>query len=183
MAATSAQAVVKNALTITPFHKSLFAAMVSCRKANVTMLTKMQELLKSKYGATMPSYEQAKADRAALKSLAVEKGLADDQWLRKPYNLAVKALYGDLPASASASAQAKARARQAADKGKAGAPKGEPAPRRASNPESLEQYIARVGVFKVLEQCVLILEADETTTAAAKAVRADLANVLVKKAA
>lgn len=181
MAATSVQAVVKNALTITPFHKSLFAAMVSCRKANVTMLTKMQELLKSKYGATMPSYEQAKGDRAALKSLAAEKGLADDQWMRKPYNLAVKALYGALPASTSASAQAKAKARGTTPK--SGAPKGETAPRRVSNPESLEQYIARIGVFKVLEQCVLILEADEATTAAAKAVRADLANVLTKKAA
>jgi len=161
--------IAKLALTITPFHKDLFAAMVAGRKAHGTMLEKMQALLKSKYGATMPSYVQAKGDRAALKALADEKGLADDQWMRKPYNLAVKALYGDLPASTSAAALAKAKAREASPK--AGAKKGETAPRRTSNPESLEQYIARIGVFKVLEQCVLILESDEATHAAAKAVR------------
>lgn len=42
--------------------------------------------LKEQYGDTKPTYEQFWADREALAIIAKDKGLADDQWVRKPYN-------------------------------------------------------------------------------------------------
>lgn len=63
--------------------------------------------LKTQYGGTAPTYEQFWSDRDALKLLAQEKGLVDDQWVRKPYNAAVKVLYGDIPASPTLEAVAK----------------------------------------------------------------------------
>lgn len=182
MTTTSSQAVASNAkaagktVEITPFHRDLFTAMETAHKEHGTMLTRMQALLKSKYGETMPTWMQAKGDRQALKALADERGLADDQWLRKPYNLAVKALYGALPESTSASAEAKRRMRDAGIKVtqvKAGAKKGETAPRRTGDPETLEQYITCIGVWKVLEQCCVILECDDSTKDVAEKVRAD----------
>jgi hypothetical protein len=171
---SNAQQLAKKELVITPFHKSLFAEIEKGRKATGTMIERMSALLKSKYGETMPTWLQAKEDRSALKSLGEEKGLVDDQWLRKPYNAACHAVYGGLPVSTSAAAKKKqAKAGTPVKAGKSGAPKGETAPRRQSEPESIEQYIARIGVYKVLEQCCAILEADESTKEIAQAIRAD----------
>ena len=154
-------------LVISPFHKDMFACINTARSSSVTMLDKMRKLLTGKYGDTAPTWEQFKADRAALKSLADDKGLTDDQWVRKPYNVAVKALYGELPASQSAAALAKRKTRGP----KSGAVKGQTAPRTASERETLEQYVARVGVFKVLEVCAKILEADTSTKEVAGHIR------------
>ncbi len=159
----TAKLATSQAVVITAFHKDVFAAAIAGRKATETMQQKMASLLKSKYGETMPTFAQFKGDRAALKQLAADKGLADDQWVRKPFNAAVKALYGALPEAQTAAALAKRKVRDALGKSKAGAKKGETAPRRQSEPETLEQYITRVGVFKVLQQCALILECDDST--------------------
>lgn len=70
-------------------------------KALHNQLEQMTAWLKAQYGDTAPTYEQFWSDRDALKLLAAEKGLVDDQWVRKPYNAAVKALYGDIPLSPS----------------------------------------------------------------------------------
>lgn len=51
--------------------------------------------LQVQYGDTPPTYEQFWDDRDALKALAKERGLKDDQSVRKPYNAAVRQLYGE----------------------------------------------------------------------------------------
>lgn len=169
-----------DALVITPFHRDMFAACAAVRKAERTMLTKMQALLTSKYGEKCPTFEQFRADRAALKAIADEKGLKDDQWVRKPYNAAVKALYGELPVAQTAAAIAKRKLREAQEAAnpkpaeKSGAKKGETAQRAPSAGETIEQFIARMGVFKVLEQCVNILEAVDETKAVAQAIKKDV---------
>lgn len=167
MSTTNAQAVASKGAQVTQFHRDAFKLCDAGRKAVGTMMEKMQALLVSKYGKVSPTYEQAKADRLAFGALADEKGLKDIQWLRKPYNAAIHAVYGALPVSTSADAQRKAK-----DKApKAGAKKGETAPRRQSEPETLEQYITRVGVFKVLQQCALILECDDSTRTLAETIK------------
>lgn len=170
-------------IEVTAFHRDMFAACATVRKAEANMMAKMQALLSSKYGKTCPTFEQFRADRAALKMIAEEKGLADDQWVRKPYNAAVKALYGELPVAQTAAAIAKRKLREAqtAVSGKpaekSGAKKGETAARAPSASETVEQFIARVGVFKVLERCVSILEAvdDTKAKAIAEALKRDVA--------
>lgn len=181
---TAASAATSKAVEITAYHKALYAAADGARKATVKALDAVKALLESKYGKTAPTYEQFRADRSALREIAKGKGLADDQWLRKPYNAAVTALYGALPEAQTAAAIAKRKVRDALAangttiaKVKAGAKKGETAPRRQSEIETLEQYIARIGVFKVLAQCALILEADESTKAVAQVLKG------IKKAA
>lgn len=179
---SSSAVLAAKGVQVTAFHKDVFACIntqhTAVTKAQGTMQAKLGGLLTSKYGAVAPTFAQFKLDRAALKELAVQKGLADDQWLRKPFNAAVIALYGALPEAQTAAAIAKRAARDAAGvskgtakagKGKAGAAKGETAPRRASDPETIEQLIARIGVWKVLEACTAILGADASTVAQAKA--------------
>ncbi len=197
-----------DALVITTFHKDAYAIIntqrVAVDKAQGTMQTKLGALIVSKYGTTAPTYAQFRADRDALKELAKEKGLADDQWLRKPFNAAVIAIFGKLPEAMTAAAIAKRAVRDAAaakqadalakvnadravagmaplavlrkgtaqtDAGKAGAPKGETSQRVASEGETIEQYIARVGLWKVMDACARVLNADKSTQAVAKQIQ------------
>ncbi len=51
--------------------------------------------LQVQYGDTPPTYEQFWDDRDALKQMAKARGLADDQTIRRPYNAAVRQLYGE----------------------------------------------------------------------------------------
>lgn len=193
MSQSNAQAVASKGIEVTPFHKDVYAAINTARtavdKAQGTMQQKLANLLRSKYGTTMPTFEQFRADRAALKELAKQKGLADDQWLRKPYNAAVHLLYGALPEAQTAAAIAKRKLRDAeeaakAAKGittvkagkvvsapKAGAPKGETSQRAASAEETIEQYITRVGLWQVMDACARILNADKSTVNEAKALQ------------
>lgn len=76
-------------------------------KALNTQLGTMKDWLKEQYGDTCPTYDQFWSDRDALEALALERGLVDDQWVRKPYNMAIKAVYGALPVSTTAAAVAK----------------------------------------------------------------------------
>jgi hypothetical protein len=192
MTQTNAQAVATKGIEVTAFHKDVYAAINTARtavdKAQGTMQQKLANLLRSKYAAVMPTFEQFRADRAALKELAKQKGLADDQWLRKPYNAAVHLLYGALPEAQTAAAIAKRKLREANEAAgittvkdgkkvaakpavsgaKPGAIKGNTTQRVADESETIEQYIARVGLWKVMDACARLLNADQSTSEAAK---------------
>ena len=129
----------------------------------------MRKLLLDQYGSTAPTWEQFRADRAALKILAEFKGLVDDQHVRKPYNAAIIELYGALPVSMSEAAVAKRASRPVHDKAAAkaaieaataaarGAKKGETGERNESVPETIEQFIAKHGLAAVLQATARIL--------------------------
>lgn len=199
------------ALVISTFHKDVFATIntqrVAVDKAQGTMQAKLGALIVSKYGKVAPSYAQFRGDRDALKELATQKGLTDDQWLRKPYNAAIIAIFGKLPESLSPAALAKRalREKEAAQQleklnkaravkgdapldklpakvaapakpGKSGAPKNAPSERAPSESETIEQYVARTGFWKVMDVCARMLNADASTAEAAKAMQ-----LIVKK--
>lgn len=191
MSQTNAQVVASKGVEVSAFHKDVYAAINTARtavdKAQGSMQQKLANLLRAKYGTTMPTFEQFRADRAALKELATQKGLADDQWLRKPYNAAVHLLYGALPEAQTAAAIAKRALREANEKAgvttvkagkkveapanKPGAQKGTTAPERTSAVETIEQYITRVGLWQVMDACARILNADKSTVEEAKALQ------------
>ncbi|WP_322037965.1 hypothetical protein [Burkholderia cenocepacia] len=197
---------------VLPFHKSAFDICAAARKAEQTMHTKLCALLASRYGDAMPTFAQYRADHDALAELAKAKGLADNQWVRKPYAAAVIATYGALPVSMDAASVTKraqrlaelepqaqkayADAKQAAiDAGKpapvaeaiaqhavktskkaatpsAGAPKGETQVHPVSASETIEQFVARVGIFTVLDACTALLAAERKTALQAKTLTA-----------
>jgi hypothetical protein len=159
-------AIIKNALVITSFHRDLYAAANAGFKATSTMMVKMETLIRSKY-TVAPSFEQYRADQAALAEVAKEKGLVDNQWVRKPYAAAIKSVFGALPESQDPAAVAKRNAR---GKKAPGPVKGETSKKAPA--ETIEQLIARVGVFKVLAMCADILEVESTTKDVAKTIRA-----------
>ena len=140
---------------ITAFQRQVFgvafdSAHAVC-KAVESQREKMKIVIAMQYGGTCPTYEQFRADRAALRVLALEKGLVDDQWVRKPYNAAIVELYGALPVSMSEAAVAKRAQRPAAaPKAKPGAKKGETVVRAEGETETIEQFIAKHGTAKVL---------------------------------
>lgn len=88
-----------------------FKAAIAIDKLVRVQLKPLTQWLQEQYGDTMPTYEQFWSDRAALEALAKVRGLADDQTVRKPYNMAVKQRYGALPVSPSEAAVAKRAAR------------------------------------------------------------------------
>ncbi len=155
-------------VVITPFHNNMFnvalkAADALC-KAVESQRVAMRNLLVAQYGSTAPTYAQFRADRDALRVLALDRGLIDDQWVRKPYNAAVINLYGALPVSDSPAAQAKRAQRPVAVKGaKAGAKKGETAQRAPAEPATIEQFIAKHGAGKVLAELARILATKKET--------------------
>lgn len=194
-----------DALVISTFHKDVFRTIDTQRlavdKATNTMTAKLGALIASKYGNVLPSYAQFRADHDALSELAKEKGLVDNQWVRKPYNAAMNAIFGKLPESLSGSALAKRALREKeavaalaklnaqrvakgdapldkmpkkvaapAKPGKDGMPKGTVPERTTSPAETIEQYIARVGLWQVMDACARMLNADKSTF--------DVANVL-----
>lgn len=97
----------------TPFHKDMLNVMQAGKRSQETMLQKLQALLHSKYGECMPTIIQYTADQSALKLLAEQRDMADNQWVRKPYAAAVRATYGALPVSTGADAEAKRMTRYA----------------------------------------------------------------------
>lgn len=160
----------KGTLAITPFQQDLFAAAYAgaetINKAVESQRARMRKLLLDQYGSTAPTWEQFRADRAALKILALQKGLVDDQHVRKPYNAALVELYGALPVSMSEAAIAKRAERDAAGtsikakggKAKPGAKAGETGERAESVPETIEQFIAKHGLANVLQATARILK-------------------------
>ena len=168
----------KPAVEILPFHQDVYRIAQTGQRAQVTMHEKMKTLITSRYGATCPTFEQHRADIKALDQLARDKGLSDGQWLRRPYNSAIVALFEKLPVSMAPEAVAKREQREARDKvvkdaiakakaagtiAPVGAPAGQTQEREPSEAEKLEQLISRVGVWESLYACLRVLETDETT--------------------
>lgn len=218
---------VEQSITISDFHKAVFQATETGRKAGETLSAKLAGLLTSKYGEHMPNVKQYDDDQLALKALSEQKGLKDNQYARKAYASAVKLQYGALPVSMvesavqkraerlnslSASAQAtyQANIQRELERGKSdmeataialeavksakadsgrpqGGQTGQVREVKASQAESLEQWITRVGIVNVLDACNKILAGDKSTTTQAKtlaALAAGLAGKLdAKKAA
>lgn len=156
----------KGTVAITPWQQDLFdAAFKGAEKINQAVESNraaLRRILLDQYGSTAPTYAQFKADRAALKILAEQRGLVDDQWVRKPYNAALIDLYGALPESDSPAAIAKRAEREAKEAAnpkpaKVGAPKGETTERDPAVSETIEQFIAKHGLAKVLGAAAKIL--------------------------
>lgn len=184
----------KAPVEVLPFHKDAFAIAQTGRRASETMAKKMEALLTSRYGETAPTFEQYKADRAALRELAKQKGLADDQWVRKPFCAAIVKLYGKLPESQSPEALRKAAERKIAQDAiakaresaaKPGAPAGETQDRQPTEAEQIEALVTRIGLIKTADAIVRILKADDRTKAQAVHIEKMLAKVaeLVAQAA
>ena len=132
---------------------------------------RMLALIKAQYGDTCPTYAQFRADRTALASLSLERGLVDDQVVRKPYNAAVVELYGSIPVSDSPAAVAKRLQRPPVDKTiKATAKPGDKGAneRTPSEPETIGQFIAKFGLAAVLIEAAKILATEKATAIDAK---------------
>lgn len=144
---------------ITPAQTQLFKlalkASESINKAISVQLDAMKGWLREHYGEARPTYDEFWSDRAALKQLAAEKGLADDQWVRKPYNMAIKELYGDLPISMHVAAVTK-RAQRPEPKARAAAvpkPSGNKVIRVQMPPDAesaVRQMLEHYGMAQVL---------------------------------
>ena len=171
------------AVEVTAFHRDVFAIAQTGHRAAETMDKKMRALLTSKYGTTAPTFEQYRADRAALRQLAADKKLADDQWVRKPYCAAVKALFGALPEAQTPEAIAKRQQRDAAKTAAkataapVGAPAGQTQDRQPTEAEQIESLITRIGLIKAADAMVRILKADDRTKAQAVHLEKMLAKV------
>ncbi len=140
--------------------------------------------LQVQYGDTPPTYDQFWDDRDALKALAKERGLTNDQSVRKPYNAAVRQLYGEqileltagrsaLPVSTTKEAVAKRMATKApAKKAKVGAAVAVKSTRTANGMPSdaeaaIRMVLERFGFGAVLMAFSRILaEKRETATEA-----------------
>lgn len=179
----------KPVIVVQDFHRALYALADKAETAHQTVMGKMCNIVETRYGDTPPTFEQYTADQQALKKLAADKGYADNQWVRKPYAAAVKLLYGALPESNSPAAVAKRMQREAdaaKNPPKVGAPAGQTQPRKAGPGETIEQFVARVGIFATLDAVARILASDDSTAAASKqlvAVEAVIRADLSKKAA
>lgn len=134
--------------------------------------------LQVQYGEDPPSYEQFWNDRDALTQIAHERGLKSDQSIRKPYNAAVKQLYGEkimeatdgrsaLPVSESKEAVAKRMTRPM----KLGIERKE-APGKTPTPKTAEQAIRalleKYGLAAVLHAFSVVLAEHRETSAEAK---------------
>ena len=166
----------KAAVEVLPFHLSVYKIAQTGQRAEQTMASKMQALVTSRYGETAPTFEQHRADIKALDQLARDKGLTDGQWMRRPYNAAIVALFDKLPEAQTPEAIAKraqraqrdavvkdaiAKAKQSGAIAPAGAPAGETQERAPSETEQTEQVVARIGVFECLYACLRILDTHE----------------------
>lgn len=129
--------------------------------------------VRAHFGETAPTYAQYKALQTALELQAIEAGYTG-QMMRKHCAHAVKATYGALPESDSPAAIAKraqrpgktvkpAKVEGAAETFAAGMA-------HAQSAESIESFIARVGIVATLAALNRILEAEESTKDAAHAV-------------
>lgn len=183
---------------VLPYHRDAFQIARTAAQSAKRNAERMVNLAVSRYGAAVkdaagvlsggPTFEQYRADRAALAYLARDKGLEDKELQRaiyRPYADAIKATYGALPEAQTAEAIAK-RAKRAAEEAilKAARERGElagddngkdagKAPREGANErtateqETVESIVTRVGLMQCLTACINILEADDSTKAQA----------------
>lgn len=163
----------------TQFHIDLFDAANAGKSAvtiaNNTLAERTRGLLQQRYADTCPTYDEFRADRAALAVLAEARGLKSDQCARKAYNAAVKALYGALPVSDAPAAVLKrlvALNKSAAPSATKGPAKGETGVRNGSAADKIQQMIASVGVLAVLKELTRILAEENATKDAARKCKA-----------
>jgi hypothetical protein len=161
---------------------TLSAAMLSADVFSVAAV-------RARYGDDAPSFEAYTATKACFGALAKHRGLMSTQYIDKPFNTAIKALYGaklleisgghsDLPVSMTPAAVQKRASRVSlgqatksqkdANKAAVGAVKGVTSPRSESVAETIEQFIARVGPGKVLAELSKILSTARETMTDAK---------------
>jgi hypothetical protein len=127
-----------------------------------------------------PSKTDYDADQKFFGELAKLRGLANNQWVRKPYASAVKALYGTLPVNESAEALRKRLERKAngastghgnAEEAQAGRKTGETQERAPSKAETAEQFVTRTGIPETMDAMARVLETKPSTALAAKVLR------------
>ncbi|MDE3023881.1 MAG: hypothetical protein KGI54_18850, partial [Pseudomonadota bacterium] len=174
------------------FECGMFAACVAIEAAAFETDSKtaqLSTLLQAEYGEAGPTFEQYRKLQEALKLQSLDAGFTG-QAMRKHCAKAVKGLYGALPESTDAAAIAK-RAQRVKNAAKARAEKrssdaggdtlaGNVSPEARRNPgpqETIEQFIARVGVTATLNALAKILETDSQTKLDAIAIRAMVAHV------
>lgn len=168
---------------------ALFNAQAGLSAAMLSADITSTAAVKARYGDAAPSFEAYRATKACFGALAKHRGLKSTQYIDKPFNAAIKALYGaqllavskgasDLPVSMSVEAVQKRASRislgkatkvqRDAAQAASGAVKGNTAPRAASADETIEQFIARVGTGKVLAELAKILATARETALDAK---------------
>lgn len=158
----------------TPFQKAVFSAAYEFGRTMSRTIesgrAKMLKLVQEQYGETSPTYEQFRADRSAFSALALERGLVDDQVIRKPYCAAIVELFGKLPVSDSPAAVAKRLQRPVVDKSAKKAPKVDipPTDRVESVPSMIGQFVARFGPGPILAEIAAILAVEKSTALDAK---------------
>lgn len=154
----------------TEFQRNVFECAFSGQhavsKAIESGRARMLRIVGAQYGETCPTYEQFKSDRSAFTALALERGLVDDQVIRKPYCAAIVQLFGKLPVSDSPAAVAKRLQRPVHVK----TPKVDtpPAERVETIPATIGQFIAKFGAGPVLVELAKILATEKTTAIDAK---------------
>lgn len=159
--------------------KLAYRAAEAVDKVMQTQLGHMTDWLKEQYGDTPPTYDQFWSDRDALKAIAHERGLVDDQWVRKPYNSAVKVLYGELPVSISLEAVAKRAYRPEVGKGRVAARPSKASLKLAYKVEmpkdaaaAVRQMLDRYGYGAVLAAFAQVLAEHRETAKEARRVEA-----------
>jgi len=134
-----------------------------------TRLETMAKIIVDRYGDTMPTYAQHRADHKQLEHVATLHCLADSQVLRKAWNISIKAAFGALPVSDEPSAVAKrlqAAAKPKAAKTEKVATGPQEHPTSAS--ETVDQFIAKHGMGFVLARCAAVLAEMRETSLDAK---------------
>jgi hypothetical protein len=159
-------------IEITKFHRDLFGVAFKhadlLNKAVETQRAAVSAMISIKYGEAKPSYIAFRADRAALRALSLERGLVDDQYIRKVYNACLIGLYGSLPASETANAKRQPKSA----KGNAKAKKAPDLLKGITSTDAIGQVIAKFGVGRVLDEVRKILSTSASTKTDASALDA-----------
>ncbi len=137
----------------------LFGAAEALCAVEQTQGERIRTYLSGHYSDVAPTYAQFISDRAALHVIALDRGLVDDQYVRKLYNKAIKELFGALPVSMSAEAVAKRAQRPAKQERVAQ----KAVAKIVSNADQIESFIASVGMAKILTTAAKILKASQAT--------------------
>jgi hypothetical protein len=156
----------------TSFEVSLFTACVALERAAWEADNKralIAQAIKGHFGATAPTYAQYKALQEAMHLQAVEAGFTG-QMIRKHVAHGVKSAYGALPESDSPAAIAK-RAQRPGKTAKQAKPDAaasfKAGVEHAQSKETIESFIARVGIVATLSALNRILAAEDSTKDAA----------------
>lgn len=152
-------------VTVSDFQDALFTALfdaadIVCR-AQESQRARIKDVLIGQY-PECPTFAEFRADRDALRVLALERGLVDDQYVRRAYNSAVVELWGALPVSMTEAAVAK-RAQRPAKAEKPAKVDTPPEVRTETAIATIGQFIAKFGAAAVLTELYMILAVEKTT--------------------